>query len=182
MLFLGKDTFLSQESELCCIFEQKSFMQKKVGIAAIVLTCLTVGYFSSLILEDGVLWETSIKKPFFVLPHKAYQVIVLLLFVLIGIASGRIWNKIETNQLVVKKSMYFLISTLVLNAVWLYLFFGLHNFFLSLVESILLWLLVYETILQFKKIDLLASRLLLPFLGWISYGTVLTGTFWLMNQ
>lgn len=157
-------------------------MQKKVGIAAIVLTCLTVGYFSSLIIEDDVLWETSFKKPFFVLPHKACQVVLLLLFALIGVAASRIWNKIEIDQPVVKKSMYFLISTLMLNAVWLYLFFGLHNFFLSLVESILLWLLVYETILQFKKIDLLASRLLLPFLVWISYGMVLTLTFWLMNR
>jgi translocator protein len=158
-------------------------MQKNLRIAAIVLTCLAVGYFSSLVTRDNIpTWYATLKKPFFNPPNWVFAPVWTILYIMMGIAAGRIWNKVDTDQQNVKKGMYFFIIQLVLNALWSYLFFGMHNLFLALVEILLLWLLIYETIIQFKKVDKLASKLLIPYLVWVSYATILTASIWYLNR
>jgi tryptophan-rich sensory protein len=95
------------------------------------------------------------------------------------------WNdleQLETDQENVKKAFMFFIIQLGLNALWSYLFFGLHNPFLALIEIILLWLMIFETYNQFKKIDKIAAYLLLPYLAWVSFATVLNGSIWWLNR
>jgi tryptophan-rich sensory protein len=77
--------------------------------------------------------------------------------------------------------MFFIIQ-LGLNALWSYLFFGLHNPFLALIEIILLWLMIFETYNQFKKIDKIAAYLLLPYLVWVSFATILNFSIWWLNR
>jgi translocator protein len=158
-------------------------MQKNLRIAAIVMTCLAVGYFSSLVTRDNIpTWYAGIKKPFFNPPNWLFAPVWTLLYIMMGIAAGRVWNKVDTDQQNVKKAMYFFLLQLALNALWSFIFFGLHNLLLSFVEIVLLWLLIYETIIQFKKVDTLASKLLIPYLVWVSYATVLTASVWYLNR
>lgn len=170
---------------MCSIFEQKSFlhMQKNLRIAAIVLTCLAVGYFSSLITRENIpTWYVTLKKPIFNPPNWVFAPVWTILYIMMGIAAGRVWNKVDNDLQNVKKGMYFFIVQLALNALWSYLFFGIHNLFLSLIEIILLWLMIYETMVQFKKVDKLASKLLIPYLVWVSYATILTASVWYLNK
>ena len=76
---------------------------------------------------------------------------------------------------------YFIIQ-LALNAIWSLIFFKLHNPFLALIEIILLWLMIFETYNQFKKIDSKAGMLLLPYLTWVSFAAVLNGAVWWLNK
>ena len=71
---------------------------------------------------------------------------------------------------------------LALNALWSYIFFGLHNFLLAFVEIILLWLMIYETYFVFKQIDKKAAYLLIPYLVWVGFATVLTGSIFWLNR
>lgn len=158
-------------------------MQKNLRIAAIVLTCLAVGYFSSLVTRDNIpTWYATLKKPFFNPPNWVFAPVWTILYIMMGIAAGRVWNKVDSDQQNVKKGMYFFIIQLTLNALWSYLFFGMHNLFLSIIEIILLWLIIYETIIQFKKVDRLASKLLIPYLIWVSYASILTASVWYLNK
>lgn len=158
-------------------------MQKNLRIAAIVLTCLAVGYFSSLITRENIpTWYVTLKKPIFNPPNWVFAPVWTLLYIMMGIAAGRVWNKVDSDQQNAKKGMYFFIAQLALNALWTYLFFGMHNLFLSLIEIVLLWLMIYETIIQFKKVDKIASKLLIPYLVWVSYATILTGSVWYLNK
>ncbi|HRG19092.1 MAG TPA: tryptophan-rich sensory protein [Flavobacterium lutivivi] len=158
-------------------------MQKNLRIAAIVLTCLAVGYFSSLVTRDNIpTWYATLKKPFFNPPNWVFAPVWTILYIMMGIAAGRVWNKVDSDQQNVKKGMYFFIIQLALNALWSYLFFGMHNLFLSIIEIILLWLMIYETIIQFKKVDRLASKLLIPYLVWVSYASILTASVWYLNK
>ena len=70
---------------------------------------------------------------------------------------------------------------LALNALWAILFFGFCNPFLALIEILLLWLLIFETIKAFNKVDNFASKLLLPYLAWVSFATVLNASIWFLN-
>jgi tryptophan-rich sensory protein len=101
---------------------------------------------------------------------------------MMGVAGGMIWNRIETDEATVKKAFMFFIIQLGLNALWSYLFFGLHNPLLALIEIVLLWLMIFETYNQFKKIDRTAALLLLPYLGWVSFATVLNASIWWLNN
>jgi tryptophan-rich sensory protein len=78
-----------------------------------------------------------------------------------GVAAGLVWSQIEKNEVLVKRALFFFTVQLALNALWSYIFFGLHNFLLALVEIVLLWLMIYETYHVFKQIDKKAAYLLI---------------------
>ena len=99
-----------------------------------------------------------------------------------GIAGGMVWNKIDVDFERVKKAFLFFIIQLGLNALWSYLFFGLHNPLLALIEIVLLWLMIFETYSQFKIIDKIAGYLLLPYLAWVSFATLLNASIWWLNR
>ncbi|WP_396192502.1 TspO/MBR family protein [Flavobacterium sp.] len=158
-------------------------MQKILRIALVVTTCLVIGYLSSLVTKEIMTtWYPTIIKLVFNPPNWIFAPVWTILYVMIGVAGGMIWNKLETDQENVKKAFMFFIIQLGLNALWSYLFFGLHNPFLALIEIILLWLMIFETYNQFKKIDKIAAYLLLPYLVWVSFATILNFSIWWLNR
>ncbi len=158
-------------------------MNKYTKIALFVLLCLAVGFFSSLITRDNVLtWFPTIKKPFFNPPSWLFAPVWTLLYIAMGVAAGLVWNQIFQTPEIVKKALLFFGIQLVLNAFWSYIFFGLHNILLALIEIILLWLLIFETYKQFRIINKTAGYLFIPYLAWVSFATVLNASLWYLNQ
>ncbi len=158
-------------------------MKTYLRILLCVVICLAVGYLSSITTQSSIkTWYPTIEKPIFNPPNWVFAPVWTLLFILMGIAAGRVWNQLETNKELVKKGLLFFGVQLALNALWSYLFFGLQNIFLALIEIILLWLVIYETYLIFKKIDKKASYLLLPYLAWVGFATILTASIFWLNK
>lgn len=147
------------------------------------MTCLAVGYISSIVTRENIpTWYALINKPFFTPPNWVFAPVWTLLYIMMGFAAGSVWNKIDTDETNVKKAFLFFLIQLALNALWSFLFFGLQNPFLASIEIILLWLMIFETYKQFKNIDKLAANLLLPYLVWVSYATLLTISVWYLNR
>lgn len=158
-------------------------MQKILRIATVIMTCLAVGYISSIVTRENIpTWYALINKPFFTPPNWVFAPVWTLLYIMMGFAAGSVWNKIDTDEANVKKAFLFFLIQLALNALWSFLFFGLQNPFLASIEIILLWLMIFETYKQFKNIDKLAANLLLPYLVWVSYATLLTISIWYLNR
>ena len=158
-------------------------MQKILRIATVIMTCLAVGYISSIVTRENIpTWYALINKPFFTPPNWVFAPVWTLLYIMMGFAAGSVWNKIDTDETNVKKAFLFFLIQLALNALWSFLFFGLQNPFLASIEIILLWLMIFETYKQFKTIDKLAANLLLPYLVWVSYATLLTISVWYLNR
>jgi tryptophan-rich sensory protein len=157
-------------------------MQKILRIVTVIMTCLAVGYFSSIVTRDNIpVWYDYLNKPVFNPPKWLFAPVWTLLYIMMGYAAGRIWNKIDADEKNVKKAFLFFLIQLALNALWSYLFFGLHNPMLASFEIILLWLMIFETYTQFKKIDKVSGYLLLPYLAWVSFATILTFSIWYLN-
>ena len=147
------------------------------------MTCLAVGYISSIVTRENIpTWYALINKPFFTPPNWVFAPVWTLLYIMIGFAAGSVWNKIDTDEANVKKAFLFFLIQLALNALWSYLFFGLRNPMLASFEIILLWLMIYETYVQFKKVDKVSGYLLLPYLAWVSFATILTFSIWYLNR
>ncbi|MES2748764.1 MAG: TspO/MBR family protein [Bacteroidota bacterium] len=158
-------------------------MQKIVRIILVVTTCLVIGYLSGIVTRESITtWYPTLVKPFFNPPNWLFAPVWTILYIMMGVAGGMIWNQLETDQEKVKKAFTFFVIQLALNALWSYLFFGLHNPLLALIEIIILWLVIFETYTQFKQINTTAAFLLLPYLAWVSFAFILNASIWWLNS
>ena len=158
-------------------------MNKITRILTVVVTCLAIGYFSGMVTRSSIAtWYPTLIKPSFNPPHWIFAPVWSMLYVMMGVAAGMVWNKIEFDKEVVKKALMVFSVQLALNALWSFLFFGLKNPMLAGLEIIILWLMIYETYLQFAKINKIAGYLLLPYLAWVSFATVLNASIWWLNR
>ncbi len=158
-------------------------MNKITRILTVVVTCLAIGYFSGMVTRSSIAtWYPTLIKPGFNPPNWIFAPVWSMLYVMMGVAAGLVWNRIESEKEAVKKALLFFAIQLALNALWSFLFFGLMNPMLAGLEIIILWLMIYETYLQFAKINKIAGYLLLPYLAWVSFATVLNASIWWLNR
>ena len=158
-------------------------MSKYLRIIYCVAICLVVGYLSSITTQSSInTWYPTLIKPSFNPPNWLFAPVWTLLFIMMGIAAGMIWNHLENQKELVKKALLFFTVQLLLNALWSYLFFGLNNVLLALLAIVLLWLIIYETFYIFKKIDKKAAYLFIPYLIWVGFAAVLNGSIYYLNR
>ncbi|MBE8725233.1 TspO/MBR family protein [Flavobacterium hungaricum] len=158
-------------------------MNKIVKIIIALVICLSVGYSASIVTRPSVeSWYPTLIKPFFNPPNWIFMPMWTLLYILMAVAAGLVWDKIKEQSEEVKKALLFFIIQLTLNAIWSYLFFGLKNPLLALVEIALLLLMIYETYLKFIKINKTAGYLLIPYMAWVSFALILNASIWWLNK
>lgn len=158
-------------------------MKKSIRILITITTCLLVGFLSSKFTVENIpTWYNSLRKPFFNPPNWVFMPVWTTLYILMGYAAGVVWSFLEEKGKNVQTALYFFIIQLALNGLWSYLFFELKNMLLALIEMALLWLLIYETYLKFKKIHSFSAKLLLPYLAWVSFAFLLNLSVWWLNK
>jgi len=101
---------------------------------------------------------------------------------MMGVAAGLVWDRIEQQKEAVKNALLFFAIQLALNALWSFLFFGLENPMLAGLEIIILWLMIFETYIKFSKINRIAGYLLIPYLMWVSFASILNASIWWLNR
>ncbi len=160
-------------------------MNKYTRILIVVVTCLAIGYFSGMATQSSIkTWFPTLVKPSFNPPNWVFAPVWLMLYIMMAVAAGLVWNRMEhsKDKELVKNSLIFFAVQLGLNALWSVLFFGLRNPMLALIEIVLLWLMIYETYIKFGKIDKIAGYLFLPYLAWVSFATILNACIWWLNK
>jgi tryptophan-rich sensory protein len=158
-------------------------MNKITRILTVVVTCLVIGYFSGMVTRSAITtWYPTLVKPSFNPPNWIFAPVWSMLYIMMGVAAGLVWNRIDVEKEIVKKALTFFAIQLALNALWSYLFFGLKNPMLAGVEVILLWLMIFETYSKFVKINKIAGYLFIPYLLWVSFASVLNISIWWLNR
>lgn len=158
-------------------------MNKYVKILLFVVTCIAIGYLSGMATQSSVTtWFPKLIKPSFNPPAWVFAPVWSMLYIMMGIAAGLVWNRIDYEKEAVSKALLFFVIQLVLNAAWSLIFFGLKNPLLALIEIVLLWLMIYETYIKFIKIDKIAGYLFIPYLLWVSFAAVLNASIWWLNK
>ncbi|MFN4199346.1 MAG: TspO/MBR family protein [Flavobacterium sp.] len=157
-------------------------MKAPLKIIITILICLGVGFASGFATQSSVSdWYPTLQKPFFNPPSWLFGPVWTVLYIMMGWAAGLVWSQ-NIDREIKKKALLLFTLQLLLNAAWSFLFFGLRNPFLALVEIVLLWLLIRETYLSFKPIHPLAAKLLLPYWAWVSFATLLNAAIWWLNK
>ena len=158
-------------------------MKKYLRISYCVIICLTVGFFSGKITQSSITtWYPTLIKPMYNPPNWVFAPVWTLLYILMGIAAGLIWDEIENKQKEVKIALQYFVFQLGLNALWSYLFFSLHNLLLASIEIILLLLVIIECYKLFKPINATAAKLFIPYIVWVSFATLLTLSVFYLNN
>lgn len=120
-------------------------------------------------------WYQSLNKPFFSPPNWVFGPVWTLLFVAMGVAMYLVWKKKK-----IISNWYWV--QLGLNLLWSVLFFGLESPGLALIEIILLWVAIRKTIVAFGKVSRVAGKILIPYLAWVSFATLLNAGVWWLNM
>jgi tryptophan-rich sensory protein len=158
-------------------------MQKVLRISLVVMTCLVIGYLSGMVTRESITtWYPTLVKPIFNPPNWVFAPVWTILYIMMGVAGGIVWTKIESDEKNVKKAFKFFLIQLGLNALWSFIFFYLHNPLLALIEIVILQLMIFETYSQFKKIDKTAGYLFIPYLAWVSFAMILNFSIWWLNK
>lgn len=158
-------------------------MNKITRILTCVATCLVIGYFSGMVTRSAITsWYPTLIKPSFNPPNWIFAPVWTMLYSMMGVAAGLVWDRIDFEKEIVKKALIFFAIQLALNALWSYLFFGLRNPMLAGIEIVILWLMIFETYVKFSKINKIGGYLFIPYLLWVSFALVLNTSIWWLNR
>ncbi len=151
----------------------------KIFIA--VLVCLGIGFFSGFATQSSIdTWYESLNKPSFNPPDWIFAPVWTLLYILMGIAAGIVWSKGYYHKWV-KTAMYHFIFQLLFNGLWSIVFFGFRSPGLALLVIIVLLVLIFLTYKWFKIVSKTAAYLLIPYLLWVAFATILNFSIWQLN-
>ena len=93
-----------------------------------VVTCVAAGYFAGMATQSGVnTWIPTVEKPIFNPPSWIFAPVWTALYIMMGVAAGLVWNKIDDQKEAVQKALLFFAIQLGLNVLWSFLFFGMGN-------------------------------------------------------
>ena len=146
-----------------------------------MILCLGVGLMASLAIQTSVNnWYLTLKKPFFTPPSWIFAPVWSLLYILMGIALGRVIFFINHNKLN-RISLYYFGGQLLFNGLWSLIFFGLRNPILGLLVIIFLLFLIQRTIKWFRIIDILSAKILYSYFIWVVFATLLNAGIVFLN-
>ena len=128
-------------------------------------------------------WYPTLNRPSWNPPNWLFGPVWTILYFMMGWAFARIWSIPTTeenkdNQLWAYR-LY--IVQLLLNFAWSFIFFYFHQIGWALFEIVLMWISIAACIWSFHKLDRFAAGLMLPYLVWVSFATVLNFAFWWLN-
>lgn len=118
-------------------------------------------------------WYVTLNKPPFNPPNWIFGPVWTTLFLFMGVALYRGWTK--------KINLKWFWIQLVLNVFWSAIFFGAKLPKLAAGEVLLMWAAIAMTMGSFYKKDKISVWLLAPYLGWVSFATILNVAIWILN-
>ncbi|NDP23000.1 MAG: tryptophan-rich sensory protein, partial [Paludibacter sp.] len=96
-------------------------MNKLTKILTVVVTCLAIGYFSGNSTRSAIIdWYPTLIKPVFNPPNWIFAPVWSMLYIMMGVAAGLVWHRIDFEKEIVKKALIVFAIQLALNALWSY--------------------------------------------------------------
>ncbi len=148
--------------------------QKYLPLTYAALTALFVAAMGGIMTDVGP-WYQSLQKPSWQPPDWLFAPAWTLMYATIVLSFITAWTAIEDKRLKNWLTTLFFLNA-ALNVLWSIIFFHLQRPDWALYENILLWLSVASLVLVTWKLSRTASMILLPYLAWVSFATILNYT------
>lgn len=151
--------------------------------AALVLSlalCLGVGAIGAAVTQTSVNdWYARLAKPSFNPPNEVFAPVWTTLYVMMAIAAWRVWRTADSATRGGPLTLFLL--QLALNLGWSMVFFGLQKIGAAVATIVVLDVGVIVTMLAFWAVDRIAGLLMVPYLAWVAFATVLNIALWRLN-
>lgn len=116
-------------------------------------------------------WYRSLDKPSWNPPDRIFGPVWTALYGLMGVAL--VFIRREPRESSTNRAQNVFGLQLAFNLAWSFVFFGSRSLRGGLVVIGLLWVAIVATIVEFWRIKPAAALLLVPYLGWVSFASIL---------
>jgi tryptophan-rich sensory protein len=99
---------------------------------------------------------------------------------MMGIALYLVWSK-DTSKDIKQTALVLFGMQLALNFAWSFIFFYAKQPGWAFIEIIMMWVAILLTIWWFGKISPLSAWLLVPYISWVSFASLLNFYIWKLN-
>jgi tryptophan-rich sensory protein len=145
----------------------------KLGDAIALFGPFLVGALGSLPTARAIpTWYRALDKPGWNPPNAVFGPVWTTLYALMGIALVLV-RRSDAPQRVVDRAEAVFGLQLALNLAWSFVFFGGRDLRGAVAVIGALWIAILATIVQFWGIRRAAGLLLVPYLGWVSFASLL---------
>ena len=146
-----------------------------------ILIPLLVGSIAGFFTTAGVNgWYAVANKPFFNPPNWLFAPVWTALYIMMGIALYLVW-KTETTNAVKQTALILFGVQLALNFLWSFIFFYAKQPGWAFADIIAMWIVILLSIIWFGKISTTAAWLLVPYIFWVSFASLLNFYIWKHN-
>ncbi len=149
-----------------------------IGLITWIAVSMAAGLVGSRFVPGE--WYASLEKPSWTPANSVFGPVWSTLYVLMGVAAWLVWRKAGFYG--APKALGLFLLQLVLNSLWSFLFFGVHQPGLAFIELSVLWLAILATTIAFWPISSWAGILLLPYLCWVGFAGFLNFEIWRLNS
>lgn len=154
---------------------------KVIKLIVSLVICGVAAYSGSLFTTPKITtWYARLVKPSFNPPEWIFGPVWTALYLLLGVAAFIIWQQ-GLDQLRVKRALMAFLLQLVLNVLWSFVFFGMESTLGGLILIIVLWGAILLTVILFFRQSRQAGWLLIPYIVWVTFATVLNAAIFALN-
>lgn len=151
-----------------------------IGLAIFIAICLCAGGLGAIATTPEIEgWYKTIEKPFWNPPEYIFGPVWTTLYIMMGLAAWLVW-KPEGFKAAATPLILFA-AQLGLNVAWSWIFFGMHQPGWAFAEIVILCLAIVVTTVSFFRRSKAAGCLMVPYLAWVSFASVLNFVIWRLN-
>ena len=157
-------------------FSKQKLFLGLVGWLAVSFAASAIGAVASI---QAKTFYSQLIQPDWAPPSGIFGPVWTILYALIGIAAWLVWCSGGFRPQ--RQPLTLFLLQLAFNALWSWLFFAWHLGALALADIVVLWILIVTTLASFWRVRPLAGGLLIPYLLWVSFASVLNYSIWQLN-
>ena len=122
-------------------------------------------------------WYSFLNKPSFNPPDWIFAPVWTALYLMMTIAIWIFWHNKNRDM----NTVYIYFIHLIFNTTWSIVFFVFHHMLLALIVLIALIGLIIIIIVRFKRVNLVSSYLMVPYVLWCSFALILNFNLIILN-
>jgi translocator protein len=149
------------------------------GLLGSLALCFAAGLVGAIASADAGMFYGQLSKPEWAPPAWLFAPVWTVLYAMMAVSAWLVWR--EHGFRTARSALVLFGVQLAANALWTWIFFAWRQGAAAFAEILLLWCLIAATVVVFWRLRAIAAVLLLPYLVWVTFATVLTFSTWQRN-
>ncbi len=155
----------------------RSLSSQLAGLLGWLLAAFAAAAVGAVASVEAASFYAELSKPSWAPPAWVFGPVWSALYALMGVAAWLVWRSPGSKGV----ALGLFSAQLAANALWSWLFFGWHRGALAAGEVLVLLALIVGTLVAFWRSSRVAALLLVPYLLWVSFASVLKWVVWRSN-